>query len=78
LSACGHSFGPVAGRPSLPNDEAIIRLVGAFGVLLGPVAQKGSLLETNDEWAVVRRYMSLETIARVTDNPNIRLPAVAA
>ena len=36
------------------------------------------MLETNDEWAVARRYMSLETLARVTDNPNVRLPAVAA
>jgi hypothetical protein len=36
------------------------------------------LLETNDEWAVARRYMSLETLARVTDNPNVRLPAVAS
>ena len=25
-----------------------------------------------------RRYMSLETLARITDNPTIRLPAVAA
>jgi len=49
-----------------PNDEAITRLVGAL------------MLETNDEWAVARRYMSLETIARVTDNPTVRLPAVAA
>ena len=48
-----------------PNDDAIIRLVGAL------------MLETNDEWAVARRYMSLETLARVTDNPNVRLPAVA-
>jgi hypothetical protein len=26
---------------------------------------------------VARRYMSLETLARVHDNPNISLPAVA-
>jgi transposase-like protein len=60
-----------------PNDGAITRLVGAFAVPLGPEAQNGSLLETNDEWAVARRYMSLETIARVTDNPTVRLPALA-
>jgi len=37
----------------------IIRLIGAL------------MLETNDEWAVARRYMSLETLARVTDNVNV-------
>ncbi len=36
------------------------------------------MLETNDEWAVARRYMSLEKLACVTDDPNLRLPAVAA
>ena len=51
---------------STPNDAAIVRLVGTL------------MLETNDEWAVARRYMSLETHARVTDNPTVRLPAVAA
>jgi len=49
-----------------PNDEAIIRPVGAI------------MLETNDEWTVARRYMSLETLARVNDNTNVRLPAVAS
>jgi transposase-like protein len=50
-----------------PNDEAITRLVGAL------------LLEQNDEWAVQRaRYMTLETIAPLSDDPIVKLPAVAA
>ena len=36
------------------------------------------MLETNDKWAVARRYMSLESLARVTDNHTVRPPAVAA
>ena len=50
-----------------PNEEAIVRLVGAI------------LLEQNDEWAVQRaRYMTLETIAPLSDDPIVSLPAVAA
>ena len=50
-----------------PNEEAISRLVGAL------------LLEQNDEWAVQRsRYMTLETIANLSDDPFVKLPAVAA
>ena len=49
-----------------PNEAAIIRLVGAI------------LLEQSDEWATQRaRYMTLETISSVSDNPTVRLPAVA-
>ena len=49
-----------------PNDDAIVRLVGAL------------LLEQNDEWAVQRtRYMTLETIGQISDDPLISLPAVA-
>jgi transposase-like protein len=49
-----------------PNEDAIVRLVGAI------------LLEQNDEWAVQRaRYMTLETIAPLSDDPAVSLPALA-
>jgi putative transposase len=50
-----------------PNEDAIIRLVGAI------------MLEQNDEWAVQRaRYISLETIAPLSDDPIVMLSAVPA
>jgi putative transposase len=50
-----------------PNEEAITRLVGAI------------LLEQNDEWAVQRsRYMTLESVSQISDNPIVTLPALAA
>jgi hypothetical protein len=36
------------------------------------------MLEQNDEWAVSRRYMSLESFAALSDAPRVKLPAVAA
>ena len=36
------------------------------------------LLEQNDEWAVSRRYMTLESIAPLSDGVPITLPTVAA
>jgi putative transposase len=50
-----------------PNDDAIVRLVGAI------------LLEQNDEWAVQRaRCMSLETIPPLSHDPIVMLAAVPA
>jgi putative transposase len=49
-----------------PNEAAIVRLVGAI------------LLEQNDEWSVQRsRYLSLETIASLSDNTLVSLPDMA-
>jgi putative transposase len=49
-----------------PNDKAIVRLVGAL------------LMEQNDEYAIQKRYMSLESLAVMSDNPAVRLPAAPA
>jgi putative transposase len=49
-----------------PNERAVIRLVGVL------------MLEQNDEWAVSRRYMSLESLSGLSDDPILRLPAMAA
>ena len=49
------------------NEPAITRLIGSI------------LLEQNDEWAVQRaRYMTLETIAPVSQNPLVTLPNAPA
>lgn len=43
-----------------------------------PSSQGSLLLEQSDEWATQRaRYVTLETIGFVSDNPTVSLPAVA-
>src|SRR5215470_17350595 len=49
-----------------PNEAAIVRLVGAI------------LLEQNDEWAVTRRYMSLETMVGLCNDPAVGQKAIPA
>ena len=50
-----------------PNEAAITRLIGAL------------LLEQSDEWAVQRaRYMTLETIAPLSESAAVSLPFLAA
>lgn len=50
-----------------PNKDAITRLVGAL------------LLEQNDEWVVQRgRYMTLESVLQLSDDPVVTLSSMAA
>ena len=51
--ALGHSFGPVAGLPSIPNEASIMRLIGAV------------LFEANDDWQTSSRYMMVEAFAQI-------------
>ena len=52
---------------TFPNEQAIIRLVGAI------------LIEQNDEWAVQRgRYKTLETIVPLSDNAMVRMAVTPA
>lgn len=56
----------IVGTGNFPNEAAIQCLVGTI------------LLEQNDGWAVQRaRHMTLETIAPISDNPIVGMPAVA-
>lgn len=59
-------FSRLFSSPTMLATAEIFRLVGAL------------LLEQNDEWAVQRsRYMTLETIATMNDDPLISLPTAS-
>ncbi|WP_456673945.1 transposase [Bradyrhizobium sp. RDM12] len=50
-----------------PNENAIVRLISAI------------LLEQNDEWAVpCARYMTMEAVAPLSDDPSVSLTALAS
>tara|TARA_R100000750_G_C2335769_1_gene92013 strand:+ start:566 stop:853 length:288 start_codon:yes stop_codon:yes gene_type:complete len=49
-----------------PNEAAVTRLVGAL------------MLEQNDEWAITRCYMTLETVAAICDTAPMDPAKIAA
>ena len=62
----------------LPRGVPVGALHGLADQAFEPVGQP-LLLEQNDEWAVQRaRYMSLETIAPLSDDLTVSLPDLAA
>ena len=65
-STARSSAGPTSSASSRTTDRAAVRLVGAL------------MLEQTDEWAVSRRYLSLESLTAISHDPVPRLPAVAA
>ncbi|EME70410.1 transposase, partial [Paramagnetospirillum caucaseum] len=75
---------PQAHRTKLHSTNPIERLNGEIKrrtevVGIFPNEDAIILLEQNDEWAVQRsRYMTLETVAPLSDDPLVSLPPVAA
>ena len=65
--------------PMVPSQRPAVRPIGN---IVGAVITRlvgALLLEQSDEWAVQRtRYMTLETIATLSDDPTVSLPTLAA
>ena len=77
----GDGIAWISGLPSAGMDEMIDLEDGSRALIfhLGRERIGAILLEQSDEWAVQRaRYMTLETISQVSDDPFISLPAVAS
>jgi hypothetical protein len=69
------------GRTHFITEDVIEDRLARVWKFLGNLPSDGgaALLEQNDEWAVQRaRYMTLETMAPLSDDPFVKLPAVAA
>ena len=58
-----------------PRKRSI--LLAMIASVAAHLAAAALLLEQNDEWAIQRRYMSLETLATLGENGEVRLPAIA-
>ena len=65
-----------------PNTITVIGFLVVVGasvlVAAGNLLAGALMLEQNDEWAVSRRTMSLESLAVLSDAPRVSLPGVAA
>ena len=67
------------GIPSSISESATLDVADLATPLYSVTVAVGALmLEQNDEWAVSRRYMSLESLSALSDDPVLRLSAVAA
>jgi hypothetical protein len=68
------SWFSLKGKAGIPGQTE-----GRPATSIGPrVLPVGSLQQRDDEWAISRRYMSLESLSALSDDPVLRLPAVAA